>query len=271
MADPFEILLLTPRTNCGACGYPACLAFAAAVARAGEDPGKCPDFKGGFKVAPETKVAGPDLALPDERDLSLVRHLQGKISDAEFAAIAVKLGANWDEAQPDFLVFPYLGSEVRLGKKTVLLAGGAVIDPRDQILLYNYIHSHGGRPLSGEWIGLESLPNSISKVRTLAVYCEDRLAQVFDRQSTESIMEALGQLGAIAGPTDLAGTASIAAIVPVLPMLPQFLLYWEAEPADGFAARVKVLFDRQVLDFLDLESLVFSAERMADRLGELLA
>ncbi|MCI5159325.1 MAG: DUF3786 domain-containing protein, partial [Candidatus Electrothrix sp. AUS1_2] len=35
---------------------------------------------------------------------------------------------------------------------------------------------------------------------------------------------------------------------------------------DGFDARVKILFDQHVMDFLDLESLVFAAERMADRL-----
>ncbi|MCW5200548.1 DUF3786 domain-containing protein, partial [Desulfobulbus sp. F4] len=44
---------------------------------------------------------------------------------------------------------------------------------------------------------------------------------------------------------------------------------WEADTEDGFAAKVKVLFDHHVLDFLDLESLVFAAERMADRLLEL--
>ena len=49
-------------------------------------------------------------------------------------------------------------------------------------------------------------------------------------------------------------------------MIPQYLLFWEKEPEDGFEAKTKVLFDHHVLDFLDLESLVFSAERMAERL-----
>ena len=53
-------------------------------------------------------------------------------------------------------------------------------------------------------------------------------------------------------------------------MVPHYLLFWDEEPADGFAARTKLLFDRHVLDFLDLESLVFSAERLADRLAELI-
>jgi hypothetical protein len=49
-------------------------------------------------------------------------------------------------------------------------------------------------------------------------------------------------------------------------MVPQYLLFWEEEPEDGFEPKVKVLFDHHVLDFLDLESLVFSAERFAERL-----
>ena len=65
---------------------------------------------------------------------------------------------------------------------------------------------------------------------------------------------------------DLGSSATSSLIVPVLPMIPQYLLFWEKEPEDGFEAKTKVLFDHHVLDFLDLESLVFSAERMAERL-----
>ena len=51
-------------------------------------------------------------------------------------------------------------------------------------------------------------------------------------------------------------------------MVPQFLLFWDHEPEDGFPARVKLLFDQHVMDYLDLESLFFSAERLADRFEE---
>ena len=68
------------------------------------------------------------------------------------------------------------------------------------------------------------------------------------------------------GPADLSSSATAAVVIPVLPMVPQFLLFWEAELEEGFEARAKVLFDHHVLDFLDLESLVFSAERFAERL-----
>ena len=41
--QPLEFIKFTPRTNCGECGYAACLAFAAAVTKGGENPEKCPD------------------------------------------------------------------------------------------------------------------------------------------------------------------------------------------------------------------------------------
>jgi hypothetical protein len=52
-------------------------------------------------------------------------------------------------------------------------------------------------------------------------------------------------------------------------MVPQYLLFWEADTDVGIEEKAKVLFDHNVLDFLDLESLVFSAERFAERLVQL--
>jgi len=79
-----------------------------------------------------------------------------------------------------------------------------------------------------------------------------------------------GLLDGYEGPPDLSSSATSSLLVPVLPMVPQYLLFWEEEPEDGFAPKAKVLFDRHVLDFLDLESLVFSAERYAEKLVQLI-
>ncbi len=142
-------------------------------------------------------------------------------------------------------------------------------DPRDQILLYNYIHSRGGRQPANNWIGMESLPNSISKIKTLKIYCEERLAQLFTNLTTTAISELCHRIGG-RKPSD-ADPSSLTMDIPVLPMLPQRIIYWQAEPEDGFAAQVKILYDHNVMDFLDLESLVFSSERLADRLLQLAA
>lgn len=263
MMNPLDILQRTPKTNCGKCGYPACLAFSANVARSGEDPKKCPYINLiGLEINQSSAVGLDKLA--QEHDLNLIRHLQSKIAEFDFEKIAPSLGVKIDKKNNEKqLKFTYLGQQVVMGKRRLLIDGIEPEDPRDQILLYNYIHSQGGKPPSGQWIGLESLPNSISKIRTLATYCENRLSSFFAGQNRDTILLLTSKIG---GQRVENQTATAAVIIPVLPRLPQRLIFWDEEPEEGFEAKVKVLFDENVLDYLDLESLVFSSERMADRL-----
>ena len=267
---PHEFLKYTPATNCGECGYPACLAFAVAVTKGGVSPDLCPHLQGDLPadLAPAKKDAGLDAVDrgQDERDMALVAHLKSKVRDLDFKALARRLGAGWSPAQPDVLEFPYLGRPAVLGRDHVALAGEELVDPRDQILLYNYVAFGGGRVPDGTWVGMESLPNSISKIRTLATYCELRLARRFSGRAN-ALSELAVQVGGMPGPADQSGDVGV--IISVMPHVPLYLLFWDEEPEDGFEAKVKVLFDHNVMDFLDLESLVFASERMADRLAEL--
>jgi hypothetical protein len=268
--NPLEILQRTPKTNCGECGHPTCLAFAASVARAGADIALCPyvDLQG---LEPRTSSSTKNMEdlgkqVTAEHDLALVQHLQEKVSLLDFEAIASFLGAKWNKADPDILHLNYLGQDVMLGKTRILVDNDTVVDPRDQILLYNYVHSSGGRSPDSNWIGMESLPNSISKVKTLATYCEKKIAEHLSGHPAHILKDIGMKLDGFEGPAELSSSATSSIVVPVLPMVPQYLLFWEEEPEDGFEAKAKILFDHHVLDFLDLESLVFSAERFAERL-----
>jgi hypothetical protein len=264
---PFEIVKRTPKNNCRKCGYLTCLAFSAAVAKSGEDVGKCPYLDTtGLDVLQPLGVALEELS--GQRDQILIEHLKSKISTLDFSRIAAPLGASLRGGNNQTLSFLFLAQEIFLNRQGILLDGHPPDDPRDQILLYNYIHSQGGPDPTFDWIGLETLPNSISKVRTLATYCENRLAELFAPLPAATIMAACQALGGIPHP---APSATLGCIIPVLPKIPQYLVYWESEPDEGFPAKVKILFDRQVLNFLDLESLIFSAERLADRLALKLA
>ena len=268
--NPLDILQRTPKTNCGECGHPTCLAFAAAVSRAGLEITLCPyiDLTGlEINVISSTKDL-ENLAeeVATEHDLSLVRHLREKVSQLNFGAIASALGAKWHKYNPETLRLRYLGQDVVLSKKEILINNDTVADPRDQILLYNYVFSEGGRQPDNNLVGMESLPNSISKVKTLGTYCEKRIAEHLSGKPGYILKDIGQQFDGYEGPAELSSSATSSLVVPVLPMVPQFLLFWEEEPEDGFAAKAKVLFDHHVLDFLDLESLVFSAERFAERL-----
>jgi hypothetical protein len=261
-----DILRRTKKNNCGKCGHPTCMAFAVVVAKTGEDPTLCPYIDLTGLTLPE--AAANNLSeLARERDLELIKYLKTKIGPLDFAALSEPLGAQWSANQPDTLVFSYLGQKVTFSRDTILLNGAEPEDPRDQILLYNYVASGGGRRPGNNWIGLESLPNSISKVKTLETYCENRLADLFTSRETDRILDLGKKLDGVPEPDT---AASLGIIIPVLPMVPQCLLFWDHEPEDGFGARVKLLFDQNVLDYLDLESLIFSAERLADRFEDFL-
>jgi hypothetical protein len=246
------------------------LAFSVAVTKGGADASRCPYLDpaglgcGGMQPG-EDGIERVDRGQ-EERDMALVAHLKTKVRDVRFSDIAPRLGAELSVEQPDLLRFHYLGRLVELEKDGLQMEGNPLVDPRDQILLYNYVSSGGSNPPAGDWVGMESLPNSISKVRTLSAYCEQPLAKRFAGRATQfaRVCELVG--GRPAGEDS---SATLAYIIPVLPHLPLYLLFWDEEPDDGFESRVKVLFDRHVLEYLDIESLVFAAERMAEHLMEL--
>lgn len=261
--SPLEIVKRTPKSNCGECGYPTCLAFGAAVVKTGGNPHSCPYINlDGLTIG----ANNPPAKNQTEKDLEFVAHLKSKIAHLDFSSVAKNYGAKFSSTKPDTLFFSYLGQQVQLSKDCILIDGKEPDDPRDQILLYNYISAPEDISLANDWLGLESLPNSISKVRTLSTYCEDRLAKLFASHPASKINSVLAQLHASPPPEN---TAAIAAIIPVLPMVPQYLLFWEEEPEDDFEAKVKILFDINVLHFLDIESLIFTSERLADKILEL--
>ena len=258
--EPHEILKRVPKSNCGECGYPACLAFAAHVSKSGEDPRKCPyiDLEG---IELDTDQNTSLDQLTKERDLELISHLKSKLNPLDFTKVAQDIGATYTSNQQ--LYFNYLGQEVTVSKDNLLINDISPEDPRDQILLYNYIHCHSEDLPTDKWVGLESLPNSISKVRTLATYCEEKLASFFQGRSQQEVFSFCEPFGG----TPLQGTTASAALtMAVLPKIPQQLFFWDAEPEDGFEARVKILFPENVLTFLDIESLVFTAERLAEHI-----
>jgi len=264
--QPLEFLKFTPKTNCGECGYAACLAFAAAVTKGGENPGKCPYVEvsrlaGEF--AADRGHALPGMAgLLDEKDMALVAYLKSKIRAVNFSVIAPKLGCAWSGLEMNILSFRYLGRDVTLSGEGIFIGGKEAEEPRDQILLYNYIFYGGGVASSGAWVGMESLPNSISKVRTLRVYCEERIANYFCGK-VALLRECAGKIDAVSRNHQEPG-CSAAFQVAVLPRLPMLLLFWDEDRDDGFPPRVKILYDQNVLDVLDIESLVFASERMAE-------
>ncbi|MEJ2672142.1 MAG: DUF3786 domain-containing protein [Deltaproteobacteria bacterium] len=261
-----EVLKTLPRTNCGDCGQQTCMAFATQVIKEGEDLDKCPHLTAAQTELRQAVKAQQEAGVGRRRESLAIslEVLQEKVAPLDFAALAEGLGATYgEEAGRPYLSLAYFGFCLQVFKDELRYPPGALADPWDAILLYNYIASQGQEPVSNRWIAYNSLPNSVSKAKTLT-RLEQKLADHFAGK-TDQLKEKVQHLG---GETVAVGgeDADIQAAFLPLPRVPLLLLFWDAEAEEGFAPQARFLFDASVTAYLDLEALLFLVEHLMERL-----
>jgi hypothetical protein len=260
-----EVLKNLPRTNCGDCGQATCLAFATHVIKEGEDLNKCPHLTGAGVAMGQAVQTQQEAGVGRRRESLAIslEVLQDKVAPLNFAALAEGLGATYgEEAGRPSLTLNYFGHPLQVFKDELRYPPGAHADPWDAILLYNYIASQSREPVAGRWIAYNSLPNSVSKAKTLA-RLEQKLADHFAGQAAQLKARADrlgGVMVAVGEDADLQ-----AAFLP-LPKVPLLLLFWDAEAEEGFAPQAHLLFDASVTHYLDLEAMLFLVEHLMERL-----
>jgi hypothetical protein len=261
-----DVFKMLPQTNCGECGGSTCLAFATRVIKEGENLDRCP-YLSEEKAGAAAVKAQQALGLGRRRETIAIalEAVQEKVAHLDFAALAGGLGAAYGEEYGDpYLEFPFFGQPLRVFKDRVQYPPGVSANPWDAIFLYNYISSGGSQPLAGEWITYQSLPNSVSKVKTLERLQRECAAR-FSQRLPELRERALHLKAEAAA---LGEGADFTAVFWPLPKTPVALSFWDAEEEENFPAQVRFLFDRTVSAYLDLESLLFLVEGLIERLGD---
>jgi hypothetical protein len=261
-----EVLKSLPRTNCGDCGQATCLAFATRVIKEGEDLGKCPHLNGAGSELTKAVQAQQQAGVGRRRESVAIslEVLQEKVAPLDFKALAPGLGAEYgEEAGRPYLWLDYFGQRLQIFKDELRYPPGVEADPWDAILLYNYIASQGREPEAGNWIAYNSLPNSVSKAKTMA-RLEAKLAEHFAGK-TAALVAKVEELGG--EPTAVGGEdADVQAVFWPLPQVPLLLMFWDAESEEGFAAQASMLFDASVPAYLDLEAMLFLVEHLMEQL-----
>jgi len=260
-----ELFKTLPRTNCGDCGQATCLAFATQVIKEGEDLGRCPHLSEAAQAmageVERQQAAG--LGRRRESIAIALEALQEKVAPLDFAGLAKGVGAGYGEQNAcPYVDLDYFSHRVRVFKDKVCYPEEARANPWDAILLYNYLASQGKGDSTGTWITFQTLPNSVSKTKTLK-RLEGELAAHFagKQQQLEKAAVLLK-----AEPVGIAEDADLQLVFRPLPKVPVLLLFWEADPEEDFPAQVHFLFDGNVSDYLDLESLLFLVEQLSNRL-----
>ncbi|MGB8991507.1 MAG: DUF3786 domain-containing protein [Desulfobaccales bacterium] len=260
-----EVLKILPRTNCGDCGQMTCLAFATRVIKEGEDLKQCPHLTVAVAAMGEAVRAQQAAGIGRRRESLAIslEVLQAKVAPLDFAALAAGLGATYgEEAGRPYLSLAYFGHCLQVFKDELCYPPGAVVDPWDAILLYNYISSQGNEPVTGRWIAYQSLPNSVSKAKTLA-RLEQQLADHFADKAA-ALKERIAEVGG--EPVAVGEDADVQAAFLPLPRVPLLLLFWDAETEEGFTPQARFLFDANIPHYLDLESILFLVEHLLERL-----
>lgn len=257
-----------PKTNCGDCGFPTCIAFAGMVVSDRHPLDGCPHLM-------------PDVVERCNRELE-EQYAHGKWTKRDMAEDAVKWaiersasmnlvdlpdrigGTLVETAAGPVLKLPYFSGYVQIGADDIERLDHTDLTRWEKVFIYNHMAQGGTRSPTGTWKGFEEFPNTVSKVKTMAGQVEAPLVDRFHGRLEALVEAALG-----IGGTDVTGrenSADAAFFFQPLPRVPVMLLFWDEDPVDGFGATAKLLFDETIADHLDIESIVFLSERLRQML-----
>ena len=264
---PIELYRKLPKTNCGDCGLSSCLAFATQVVGFGQELRDCPHLDDAtLEQVTRTIEEQRDKGVFVKKDSHKItrEHLREKIRNHDFKAIAPGLGLKYSaDNGMETVAITYFGRIVSMSRTGIVAGDAEEFDPWDEVLLYNYIFFSGSKPVSGNWVGLESFPNSLPKRVALEEGCHKRIHQFFAGARPE-LENACRRLGG--APVWDGHNADLAFKFEPLPKMSLLLLFWDEDEEEGFEAQAKILFDATAIDYLDLEGLTFVAEKLADKL-----
>ena len=100
MITPLELVKRTAKSNCGECGYPTCLAFAALVVKGVADPQRCPYLDATGLDLPQTATVAADQLHQAQTQIDRQARTIARLEAGEHRFLCVGCGvAVWSRAQ----------------------------------------------------------------------------------------------------------------------------------------------------------------------------
>lgn len=260
-----------PKTNCGECGFLTCLAFASMVVSEKLSLDKCPYLS--LKVVAacndelqaqyaEGKWTRRDMAQ-DALEWARQRSASMNISD-----LPKRIGGRLVEQNgKQFFELPYLNKTILIADDEITHQDGTPLTIWEQVFILNHMAQGGSAEPTGNWKGLVEFPNTVSKIKSMKSHVETPIKETF--MGKDGLLR---DLAAKLGGRDITrefGSADMTLYFQVLPKVPVVLMFWDAQPEDGFDAEVRLLFDETITDHLDIESIMFLSERLSQLLCDM--
>lgn len=157
---------------------------------------------------------------------------------------------------------PYFNTYVIITLDQITDENGYDLSRNEQTFIYMHLAHGGTSSPSGIMKSLKEFPNTISKVSSMRRHVEEPLQKKFagNIQALDNACRASG--GAHAGHEY--EDPDIAFSFQAFPLIPVVLLFWDRE--EGFEAKARLLFDKTIIEHLDIESIMFLSEHLSHML-----
>ncbi len=266
MVDLYRDIL--PKTNCGDCGYPTCLALASMVVSEKLPLENCPHLdeitvKKYRTELEEQYAAGKWL----KRDMAAdaLEWAKGKASSMKIEDLPDRIGGKLISLNGKAaLELPYFDDYIVITSSDISKNDGSNLTRWEKVFIYNHMAQGGSAVPTGKWKGLVEFPNTVSKMKSMINHVEIPMIRKFSDHPDELVRAAL----AIGG-TDISHEIESADVVlhfTPLPRVPVRVIFWDEAKEDNIEAEVKFLFDETITDHLDIESIMFLSERLKELL-----
>jgi hypothetical protein len=240
--SPLAIYKLLPKSNCGRCLLPSCLAFAAAVVAGSKKMGDCPGVEAG--PLPGLRGEGQPLAAEVEQ-AEFMSKLQAKMALVDLAQVAPLIGATLDGER---IVINSLGKDFMVDRQGNLVSECHII-PWVQAPLLAYITNATHGEVTGRWLSFRDIRGGIEWQGLFTSRCEAPLRRLADENQ--------GLLGDLIdlfmGRTIPWYQADIALILHPLPKVPILICY--QAPEDDMESALTIFFDECCPQNLHIKSL----------------
>jgi hypothetical protein len=262
VVDVYQKVL--PKTNCKDCGFATCLAFASMVVAEKMPLGNCPhldsDTAGHYQAELDQQHADGKWVKKDMAKEAL-QWAKERSASMRIEDLPARIGGWLLNTEAGLVLeLPYFSETVLIEPGKIVKQDGTEVNRWEQVFIYNHMAQGGSTPAGENWKGLEQIPNTVSKIKSMREHVEGPLIAHFKGRSDE-LLAAARALGAIDS-RDQHPTADVALRFQALPRIPVLLLFWDESREDGFDAQVKLLFDGSITDHLDIESIMFLSERI---------
>jgi len=261
---------ILPKTNCGDCGFPACLAFASIVVSEKLPLGNCPHIEADViescqKELDEQYASGKWLKRDMAQDA--LEWAKKRSASMKIENLPDRIGGKLIKKGDDVaLELPYFSDSIIITQQGIFKKDGSDLTRWEQVFIYNHMAQGGSKLPSGKWKGLVEFPNTVSKIKSMVEHVEVPLIERFTGKPDE-LSAAAEQLGGL-DMTDVIKSADLALLFRPLPRIPVMLMFWDEDKIDAFETEIKLLFDETITDHLDIESIMFLSERLSQLLCE---